>query len=114
MALAWRERGEAGVLCRALRGRLGDQLGTAAVAAAKATISRLGAARQPVGSRRQAGGSGGSGTFGGSDHGVHGAFDRNAHTRSPQLWASQHARLVSAFGVAVAVGVGGMLAGRRR
>jgi hypothetical protein len=50
----------------------------------------------------------------GTDHGAHGSFDGQAHTRSPQLWVSQHARQVGA-GIAVAAGgLGAMLAGRRR
>ncbi|MFD4631166.1 SDR family oxidoreductase [Streptomyces sp. NPDC058284] len=50
----------------------------------------------------------------GSDHGARGGFDDSAHTRSLQMWVSQHARLLSAAGAAVAVGVGGALAGRGR
>ena len=48
----------------------------------------------------------------GTDHGAHGAFDSRSHDRSPQLWMSQHARLVSgmaalaAGAAAVAVGFG--------
>jgi NAD(P)-dependent dehydrogenase (short-subunit alcohol dehydrogenase family) len=49
----------------------------------------------------------------GSDHGAHGSFDSRSHHHSPQLWASQHARQVWAAGAA-ALGVGGILAGRRR
>jgi NAD(P)-dependent dehydrogenase (short-subunit alcohol dehydrogenase family) len=48
----------------------------------------------------------------GSDHGAHGAFDSRSHDHSPQLWASQHARQLWA-GAAV-LGLGGVLAGRRR
>jgi NAD(P)-dependent dehydrogenase (short-subunit alcohol dehydrogenase family) len=48
----------------------------------------------------------------GSDHGAHGAFDSRSHDRSPQLWASQHARQLWA-GAAV-LGLGGVLAGWRR
>lgn len=51
---------------------------------------------------------------GGSDHGSHGTFDADAHTRSPQVWASQHARLLSALGAAAALAVAGALAGGRR
>lgn len=51
---------------------------------------------------------------GASDHGAHGSFDRSAHARSPQMWASQHARLVSVLGVAAAVGAGAALAGRAK
>jgi NAD(P)-dependent dehydrogenase (short-subunit alcohol dehydrogenase family) len=51
----------------------------------------------------------------GSDHGAHGSFDSQSHNRSPQLWVSQHARVVSAAAAAAtAAGVGGILAGRRR
>jgi NAD(P)-dependent dehydrogenase (short-subunit alcohol dehydrogenase family) len=52
----------------------------------------------------------------GSDHGAHGSFDSRSHNRSPQLWVSQHARVVSAAAAtaATAAGVGGILAGRRR
>ncbi|MEU8958066.1 SDR family oxidoreductase [Streptomyces sp. NPDC048518] len=49
---------------------------------------------------------------GADDHGAHGTFDARAHDRSPQLWASHHARLLSALGAAAAVAVGGALAGR--
>ena len=48
----------------------------------------------------------------GSDHGAHGAFDGQSHSRSPQLWASHHARLVSA--IAAAAAAAGMLAVARR
>ncbi|HLI38201.1 MAG TPA: short-chain dehydrogenase, partial [Streptosporangiaceae bacterium] len=50
---------------------------------------------------------------GGTDHGAHGVFDGRSHTRSPQLWASHHARLVSALGAAAAAG-GALAALRRR
>jgi NAD(P)-dependent dehydrogenase (short-subunit alcohol dehydrogenase family) len=52
----------------------------------------------------------------GSDHDAHGSFDSRSHNRSPQLWVSQHARVVSAAAVttATAAGLGGILAGRRR
>ena len=30
----------------------------------------------------------------GTDQGAHGSFDRRSHARSPQLWASQHRRLI--------------------
>jgi NAD(P)-dependent dehydrogenase (short-subunit alcohol dehydrogenase family) len=49
----------------------------------------------------------------GTDHGAHGIFDGRSHTRSPQLWASHHARLVSALGAAAAAG-GALAALRRR
>lgn len=52
--------------------------------------------------------------------GAHGPFDANAHTRSPQVWASPHARLLSALGATAvlaataALRAAGTLAGRRR
>jgi hypothetical protein len=46
----------------------------------------------------------------GRDYGAHGRFDRRAHPRSPQLWASQHhGTLAAAAGAALA-----LLAGWRR
>ncbi|WP_327294000.1 MULTISPECIES: SDR family oxidoreductase [unclassified Streptomyces] len=51
---------------------------------------------------------------GAKDYGAHGSFDNNAHTRSVQVWASQHARLVSAVSAAIALGVGRALIGRAR
>jgi NAD(P)-dependent dehydrogenase (short-subunit alcohol dehydrogenase family) len=44
---------------------------------------------------------------GGHDHGAHGIFDDRSHSRSQQLWMSQHARLVSglAAGTAIAAGI---------
>jgi len=36
----------------------------------------------------------------GHDHGSHGVFDEQAHSRAPQLWVSQHARLVTAAAAA--------------
>ncbi|WP_406089701.1 SDR family oxidoreductase [Streptomyces sp. NBC_01013] len=51
---------------------------------------------------------------GASDHGAHGPFDTNAHTRSFQVWASQHARLTSALGAAAALAAVGALAGGGR
>ena len=35
---------------------------------------------------------------GGHDHGARGIFDNTSHDRSPQLWMSQHARLLTACG----------------
>ncbi|MBV8540655.1 MAG: SDR family oxidoreductase [Pseudonocardiales bacterium] len=35
----------------------------------------------------------------GRDHGAHGIFDDQAHRRAPQLWFSQHARLLSTAAV---------------
>lgn len=43
---------------------------------------------------------------GGADHGAHGIFDARAHARAPQLWFSQHIRLVSAATAATASGIG--------
>jgi NAD(P)-dependent dehydrogenase (short-subunit alcohol dehydrogenase family) len=42
----------------------------------------------------------------GHDHGAHGAFDNRAHRHDPQLWFSQHARLVCT----AAAGVTGLAA----
>ena len=42
----------------------------------------------------------------GHDHGAHGVFDSQAHERSPQLWFSHHARLVS--GVLAGAGMAGL------
>lgn len=43
----------------------------------------------------------------GEDFGTHGEFDRQAHGRDPQLWASQHHGAVAALaGVALAGAVG--------
>ncbi|HVQ96484.1 MAG TPA: SDR family oxidoreductase [Mycobacteriales bacterium] len=47
----------------------------------------------------------------GPDYGAHGRFDRRSHTRSPQLWASQHHGTLAAAGAATLLG---LLAGRRR
>jgi NAD(P)-dependent dehydrogenase (short-subunit alcohol dehydrogenase family) len=49
----------------------------------------------------------------GTDRGAHGAFDDRSHTRSPELWISQHARLAAAMTAGVA-GAGAILAARRR
>ncbi len=49
----------------------------------------------------------------GQDHGTHGDFDDRSHTYAPQLWLSQHRRLMAASaltGVALAL----VRAGRRR
>lgn len=51
---------------------------------------------------------------GARDHGSHGTFDADSHTRSPQVWASQHARQLSALGAAAALAVAGALIGGRR
>jgi NAD(P)-dependent dehydrogenase (short-subunit alcohol dehydrogenase family) len=50
-----------------------------------------------------------------ADHGAHGAFDGQSHTRSPQLWATQHRGLLAG----VAAGLAGLVlsavpAARRR
>jgi NAD(P)-dependent dehydrogenase (short-subunit alcohol dehydrogenase family) len=44
------------------------------------------------------------------DHGAHGGFDRTAHGRSIELWASTHRRLLAVAGAAV--GLAGAAAGR--
>ncbi len=51
----------------------------------------------------------------GTDHGARGVFDPESHDRSPQLWFSHHARLVSAAGAAAGVAAAGLAvhAGRR-
>ncbi|MFF5674882.1 SDR family oxidoreductase [Streptomyces hygroscopicus] len=45
----------------------------------------------------------------GADHGPHGVFDRQAHSRSPQLWVSRHRRPL-ALGAAAGGAVGAVLA----
>jgi NAD(P)-dependent dehydrogenase (short-subunit alcohol dehydrogenase family) len=47
----------------------------------------------------------------GHDHGARGGFDARSHDRSPQLWLSQHAALVSGIGAGSAL-LGGVLAAR--
>jgi NAD(P)-dependent dehydrogenase (short-subunit alcohol dehydrogenase family) len=44
----------------------------------------------------------------GRDFGAHGIFDRKAHTRDPQLWASQHHSALAVIG-GVAAGIGAAL-----
>jgi NAD(P)-dependent dehydrogenase (short-subunit alcohol dehydrogenase family) len=48
---------------------------------------------------------------GGHDHGAHGGFDDRSHDRSPQLWMSHHAGLVSGLAAGTAL-VGGVLAAK--
>ncbi len=48
----------------------------------------------------------------GSDHGAHGIFDDKAHSRSPQLWAAHHPRVLGA--AAVGLGLLGAATRRRR
>ena len=48
----------------------------------------------------------------GEDFGSHGAFDDQATTRSPQLWATQHKRLVGATAASLAAATAALL--RRR
>ncbi|RZU54025.1 short-subunit dehydrogenase [Krasilnikovia cinnamomea] len=49
------------------------------------------------------------------DHGAHGAFDRRAHRRTAQLWASQHHGLLALGGAAALAGAAAALGrGRRR
>ncbi len=47
----------------------------------------------------------------GRDHGARGVFGNRSHDRSPQLWMSQHARLVTGLAVGSAA-LGGFLAAR--
>jgi NAD(P)-dependent dehydrogenase (short-subunit alcohol dehydrogenase family) len=47
----------------------------------------------------------------GHDYGAHGGFDGRSHDRSPQLWMSQHAGLVSGLTAGAAL-VGGVLAAK--
>ncbi len=47
----------------------------------------------------------------GQDYGAHGSFDDRSHGRSPQLWMSQHARLVSGLAAGSAL-AGGVLAAK--
>jgi NAD(P)-dependent dehydrogenase (short-subunit alcohol dehydrogenase family) len=47
----------------------------------------------------------------GHDYGAHGGFDDRSHDRSPQLWMSQHARLVTGLAAGSAT-LGGFLAAR--
>jgi len=42
----------------------------------------------------------------GRDYGAHGAFDENAHSRAPQLWASQHHGLLATAAAALLAGAG--------
>jgi NAD(P)-dependent dehydrogenase (short-subunit alcohol dehydrogenase family) len=49
----------------------------------------------------------------GSDYGSHGAFDDSAHSRSPQLWASQHHGLLGATGAGL-LALGGLALARKR
>jgi len=42
---------------------------------------------------------------GGTDHGAHGSFDRDATRRSPQLWASRHHGLLGALAAGAAAGL---------
>jgi NAD(P)-dependent dehydrogenase (short-subunit alcohol dehydrogenase family) len=48
----------------------------------------------------------------GHDHGAHGIFDGISHDRSTQLWASQHAGLLTATAVAGTAILGGLALGR--
>ena len=51
---------------------------------------------------------------GGHDFGAHGIFDDQSTSRSYQLWASQHERLLGAVGAGAAAALAGMLAARLR
>ena len=48
-----------------------------------------------------------------TDYGAHGAFDEQAHTRAPQLWASQHHGVLAAAAVGAAA-LGAVVARARR
>jgi NAD(P)-dependent dehydrogenase (short-subunit alcohol dehydrogenase family) len=50
----------------------------------------------------------------GHDHGAHGVFDKRAHRHAPQLWFSQHARLVSTVTAAGVTGLAAAIARWRR
>ncbi len=50
---------------------------------------------------------------GGQDYGSHGSFDRKAWRRSPQVWASQHHRVVAVAGLALVGALPGLRALRR-
>lgn len=50
----------------------------------------------------------------GHDFGAHGIFDAHAHTRSGQLWASQHHGILGAAAGLLAAGTATVLAARRR
>ncbi|MBA2510778.1 MAG: SDR family oxidoreductase [Rubrobacteraceae bacterium] len=47
------------------------------------------------------------------DHGSHGAFDGEAHGRSPQLWATKHRRLLALSGAGLAGAALTLLLGRK-
>jgi hypothetical protein len=53
---------------------------------------------------------------GGRDHGARGIFDDRSHDRSPQLWMSQHARVLAGAGAAggTAIATGALAARRKR
>jgi NAD(P)-dependent dehydrogenase (short-subunit alcohol dehydrogenase family) len=53
---------------------------------------------------------------GGHDHGAHGIFDGRSHDRSPQLWMSQHARVLAGAGAVggTAIATGALAARRKR
>ena len=50
----------------------------------------------------------------GRDFGARGIFDKTAHTRDPQLWASQHHGLIGAAAAGISAAAGGLLWRRRR
>jgi short-subunit dehydrogenase len=45
----------------------------------------------------------------GTDHGAHGSFDDQAHSRSPQWWVSRHKKLVAGGAVVAAAAVAGVI-----
>lgn len=49
----------------------------------------------------------------GRDYGAHGAFDREAHARAPQLWASHHHGLLASIGASTLAAAGGAIWWRR-
>src|SRR4051794_31778611 len=50
----------------------------------------------------------------GHDHGAHGLFDDQSHTRSPQVWASQHHGALAAGGLAALAGAAAVARAVRR
>jgi len=48
------------------------------------------------------------------DHGAHGRFDSLAHSRSPQLWLSQHHGVLGSAAGVVLTGIAGLLRARAR
>lgn len=50
----------------------------------------------------------------GADHGAHGSFDDEAHSHSPEMWASRHRRALGATAAVGAAAAAGALARRKR